>query len=54
MLKTFNIAIFFNNYRGLETLNYLKKKRELNIKFVFLAKKYLNNKVVKILRKKKN
>jgi len=53
MLKTLNIAIFFNNYRGLETLNYLKKKRELNIKFVFLAKKYLNNKVLKILRKKK-
>jgi methionyl-tRNA formyltransferase len=53
MSKKINIAIFFNNNRGIETFNYLSKKRNILIKNIFLAKKFLNKNIVKILKKKK-
>ena len=53
MLNKINLAIFFNNFRGVETLEYLRKKKDIKIKKVFIAKKNLNNKIIGILKKKK-
>ena len=53
MLNKINLAIFFNNFRGIETLKYLRKKKDIKIKIVFIAKKNLNNEIISILKKKK-
>ena len=46
MDKILKVALFFNNYRGLKTLNFLNKKKNLKIKYIFLAKKNLNKKII--------
>ena len=43
-IKNVKISLFFVNYRGLNVLNYLLKKK-LNITHVFLSKRNLNNKI---------
>ena len=53
-MKTINIALFFNNIRGLEVLKFLKHKKNINIKIVFLAKKNLNKDIIKKINYKKN
>ena len=45
------IAIFFNNNRGLSTLNYLIKKKKYIID-IYLSKKNLNSKILKKIKKK--
>ena len=45
------IAIFFNNYRGLKTLNYLIKKKKYIID-VYLTRKNLNSKILNRIKKK--
>ena len=42
------IAIFFNNNRGLSTLNYLIKKYIIDI---YLTRKNLNSKILKKIKK---
>ena len=46
------VSVFFNGFRGFEVLNYLKKKKDIEIQNVFLAKKFLNFDVYKRLKKK--
>ena len=50
MNKILNLALFFNNNRGLKTLNFLKKKNNLKIQCIFLAKKNLNKKIITNLK----
>ena len=50
-LKKIRVILFFNSYRGLEILKFLKKKK-INISYIFLSKRYLNTKVLKYLKNK--
>ncbi|MDA7604049.1 formyltransferase family protein [Candidatus Pelagibacter sp.] len=43
-----NLGFFFNGQRGLRVLKFLRKK--LDIKYVFLAKKNLNKKIIKSIK----
>ena len=45
------IAIFFNNNRGLKTLNYLIKKKKYIID-IYLTRKNLNSKILNKIKKK--
>ena len=51
-IKNVKISLFFVNYRGLNVLNYLLKKK-LNITHVFLSKRNLNNKIINKVKKTK-
>jgi methionyl-tRNA formyltransferase len=51
-MNKIKIILFFNNYRGLEILKFLEKKK-FNISYIFLSKKFINNKVTNYLKKKK-
>tara|TARA_B100001123_G_C15298584_1_gene1020182 strand:+ start:1202 stop:2068 length:867 start_codon:yes stop_codon:yes gene_type:complete len=51
-LKNLKISLFFNNYRGIKILNYLLKKK-ININHIFLAKKFLNSKIINHVKKTK-
>jgi len=51
-MKKLKIVLFFNNYRGLEVLNYLIKKK-ININYIFLTEKYLNKKIINEVKKTK-
>ena len=46
------VSILFNGLRGLKVLNYLKHKKDIKIKNIFLAKKFLNFDVYEKLKKK--
>lgn len=50
MLK---VNLFFNGLRGLNVYKYLKNKKNIDIKKIFLAKKFLDKKVESALKKKK-
>ena len=52
MDKKINLAIFFNNHRGIATLNFLKQKKNIYITNIFIAKKNLNKSIIPILKKK--
>lgn len=51
-MNNIRIILFFNNYRGLKIFKFLKKKK-VKISYIFLSKKFINNKVTNYLRKKK-
>lgn len=51
--KKIDISLFFNGLRGLNVYQFLKNTKNVNIKFIFLSKKFLNSKVPKILKKEK-
>tara|TARA_B110000008_G_C16884828_1_gene530434 strand:+ start:83 stop:970 length:888 start_codon:yes stop_codon:yes gene_type:complete len=46
-----NLVLFFNNQRGYSSFLYLKKKKNLNIKKIFLSKKFLNLSIFRKLKK---
>ena len=48
-----NISLFFNGFRGLEVYRLLKRKKKIKIKNIIIAKKFLNESVLTILRKRK-
>lgn len=47
------ITLFFNSYRGLAVFKFLKKKKDLKINKIVLAKKFINREVFWYLKKKK-
>ena len=48
-----NLSLFFNNYRGLNTLTYLINKKDLSVKKIYLSKRFLNKKIIKSLNRLK-
>jgi methionyl-tRNA formyltransferase len=50
-MNKIRIILFFNNYRGLEIFKFLRKKK-IDIRYIFLSKKFINNKVVNYLKNK--
>ena len=52
LLQQVKLTLFFNNYRGLSVLKFLKKKK-LNIQNIIISKENLNKFVLIHLRKKK-
>lgn len=50
-MKKYKIAIFFNNLRGLNVYNYLKKSKKFDLE-IYLSKKNLNRKIIKKIPKK--
>jgi methionyl-tRNA formyltransferase len=52
-LKKIKIILFFNNNRGIKVLNYLLKKKTIDIKKIILSEKNLNKKIIKEINKKK-
>ena len=51
--KKTNISFFFNSLRGIKILTYLRKKVSLDIKKIFISKKFLKKEVVIFLKKEK-
>ena len=47
------ISLFFNAYRGLAVYHFLKKKKNINIYRIIIAKKFLDKKILNILKKEK-
>ena len=50
-MKKINLAIFFSNYKGYFLYNYLKNKKYISIKKIYLGKKHLNRKLLPLLKK---
>ena len=51
--KVLDLAIFLNGYRGLKSFLFLKKKKKLLIKLIFIAKKNLDKNIIIFLKKNK-
>ena len=49
--KKTNISFFFNSLRGIKILTYLKKNVSLDIKKIFVSKKFLKKEIVIFLKK---
>ncbi|MDC1159567.1 formyltransferase family protein [Candidatus Pelagibacter sp.] len=49
--KKINISFFFNSLRGLKILTYLRKNVSLDIKKIFISKKFLKKEIVIFLKK---
>ena len=50
-MKKYKIAIFFNNERGLNVYNYLRKSNKFHLD-VYISKKNLNKKILKKIPKR--